>query len=172
LAHVGRPSKVVYSLTFLDVQHLLRVRKKMLKCLEILEMSADIVGDLRSFWTTLAAIPGNTHPSDFLLGSIDTIQSRFRNHQRTMKHLLRSSAGALDMVSLVWATMARVCSFSNLTVDRSPRYLPTGMTSSSFNRGMSCVTRTRVQILLHWRHEMTTGSPWTYSKGIKMTRWK
>jgi hypothetical protein len=100
LSRIGLSLKEDFSISFSDMQRLLALRKKMLKCSAILDVSMDIGQSHESLWQKALGIYHHTSLGDNFLSSLEMYKARIKNHQRSIQYLLGSSADLLDLVSL------------------------------------------------------------------------
>ncbi|CZR63125.1 uncharacterized protein PAC_13022 [Phialocephala subalpina] len=103
LSRIDLSLKEDFSVSFSDVQRLLALRKKMLKCSAILDVSMDIGKSHESFRQKLLGISHHTSLDDNFMSSLEMYKARVQNHRRSIQYLLNSSADIFDLASKILA---------------------------------------------------------------------
>ncbi|KAH9214233.1 hypothetical protein DL95DRAFT_504108 [Leptodontidium sp. 2 PMI_412] len=103
LSRIGVSLREDFSISFSDVQRLLALRKKMLKCSTILDISMDIGQSHGSLWQRVLDISDHTSLDNNFKSSLEMYKARVRNHQRSIQYLLNSSADTLNLASKILA---------------------------------------------------------------------
>ncbi|KUJ08141.1 uncharacterized protein LY89DRAFT_350958 [Mollisia scopiformis] len=101
LSRIGLSLREDFSISFLDVQRLLALRKKMHKCSTIMDISMDIGQSHESLWQKVLGMPDHPSLNDNLVSSMGMYKARIQNHRRSIRYLINSSSDILDLTSKI-----------------------------------------------------------------------